>query len=287
MSVALTAAGAGRPMELRLVRHLWGADLSGGLAAAAERWRASGYRGLEASIRHVPDAGEFRRVLRAGGWSWVAGVYSDMFATDGNVERHLRSLREQIEEVADDRPLLINAHSGRDRWSPAEMEDFFGGALAMEKEFGLVIAHETHRRRCLATPWAAEAVLARFPELKVAADLSHWVCVCERLLEDFDALIGRVACQTWHVHARVGHEHGPQVPDPRAPEWAVQLRAHEAWWSRIWDAQRGRGAEVSTLTPEFGPPPYLWTWPHTGEPAADLAAVCDWVAARQCERFGA
>lgn len=64
-----------------------------------------------------------------------------------------------------------------------------------------------------------------------------------------------------------------------------QLAAHEGWWRRIWDAQRARGLAASTLTPEFGPPPYLWTWPHTRAPAANLADVCDWMAARARERF--
>ena len=41
----------------------------------------------------------------------------------------------------------------------------------------------------------------------------------------------------------------------------------------------------STLTPEFGPPPYLHTLPHTNVPVADLAAVCDWMASRQRDRF--
>jgi len=274
-------------MKLLLVRHLWGADLSIGLPAAVSQWRATGYEALEASIRHVPDRVAFRALLRAEKLGWVAGVYSDMFETGGTVRAHLESLREQIEECADDAPLLINAHSGLDRWSLSEMIDFFGGALELERRHGIPIAHETHRRRCLATPWAAASVLAQYPQLKLNADLSHWVCVCERLLEDFDGLIDQVARQTWHVHARVGFEHGPQVPDPRAPEWSAQLAAHEAWWTRIWSAQRERGFAVSTLTPEFGPPPYLWTWPHTREPAADLAAVCDWMALRQRERFSA
>ncbi len=28
---------------------------------------------------------------------------------------------------------------------------------------------------------------------------------------------------TVHVHARVGYEQGPQVPDPRLPEWRYAL----------------------------------------------------------------
>jgi len=272
-------------MKLLLCRHLWGVNTNGGYEAMSKGWRETGYEAIEASIRHVPDAAEFRRFLKEGSWGWVADVFSNMFETGGDVKRHLESLREQIQEVVNDAPLLINAHSGCDRWSEAQMDDFFGGALALEKKFGVVLSHETHRRRCLATPWATERVLEKFPELKLTADLSHWVCVCERLLDDFGPLIERVARQTCHVHGRVGHEHGPQVPDPRANEWSLQLKAHEAWWDKIWAAQRARGLEVSTFTPEFGPPPYLWIWPTTRAPAADLAAVCDWMAERTRGRF--
>jgi hypothetical protein len=273
-------------MRLLFARHLWGVDLSSGLDAAAAGWRAAGYEAIETSIRHVPDPSAFRSWIKRDGWAWIAGVYTDDFRPDGSVQAHLASLREQVAECSEVAPLLINAHSGIDRWSLTEMEDFFGGALEIEREAGLPIAHETHRRRCLATPWAAQAVLARYPMLKLTADLSHWVCVTERLLEDFDDLITQVARQTWHVHARVGFEHGPQVPDPRAPEWARQVAAHEEWWTRIWASQRERGLPVSTLTPEYGPPPYLWTWPYTRAPAADLADVCDAMAVRLRSRFG-
>jgi hypothetical protein len=272
-------------MKLRLARSFWGADLSRGLAAAASDWRKIGYDTMESCLAFSADRAEFRRVRREGAWGWIADVYSDAFSVDGDVERHLRSLRTQVEEALAEEPILINAHSGLDRWSEAQMLDFFGGALALERELGVPIAHETHRRRCLATPWAAQQVLRHYPDLKLTADLSHWVCVTERLLEDYTELLAQVAKQTWHVHARVGFEHGPQVPDPRAPEWAGHLAAHEAWWSQIWAAQRARGMAVSTLTPEFGPPPYLWVWPHTLEPAADLGAICDWMAVRERGRF--
>lgn len=83
----------------------------------------------------------------------------------------------------------------------------------------------------------------------------------------------------------MGYEEGPQVPDPRAPEYGTHLAAHEAWWDLIWASQARRGFEVSTLTPEFGPPRYLHTLPYSDCPVADLEAVCDWQALRQAKRF--
>lgn len=55
------------------------------------------------------------------------------------------------------------------------------------------------------------------PQLRFTADISHWVVVSERLLDDpsddFSAFIDRVH----HVQARVGYDQGPQVPHPAAP----------------------------------------------------------------------
>lgn len=270
-------------MQLLLVRHLWGVDLSAGVASHLPRWRDVGYGAIETS----PALWREHPLLAREGFAFVADVFTDHGRTDGSVATHLASLREQVDEALPHAPLLLNIHSGLDRWSPAEVDEFFGAALDLEKRTGLTFCHETHRRRCLATPWAAAEILRRFPTLHLTADLSHWVCVAERLLEDFSATLDLVARRTRHIHARVGHEHGPQVPDPRAPEWQPHLLAHETWWSHIWAAQRAAGLARSTLTPEFGPPPYLWTWPHTGAPAADLAEVCDFVARRQRDRFAA
>jgi hypothetical protein len=127
--------------------------------------------------------------------------------------------------------------------------------------------------------------LEALPEVKLCADLSHWVCVCERLLQTEAEIVALAARHTHHIHARVGYEQGPQVPDPRAPEYADHLRAHEQWWDLIWQSQRERGLESSTLTPEFGPPAYLHTMPGTQRPVADLWEICEWQADRQRNRF--
>ncbi len=125
----------------------------------------------------------------------------------------------------------------------------------------------------------------RFENLKLCCDFSHWVCVCERLIDDQTAIIAQCAQRAIHLHARVGYEEGPQVPDPRAPEYRQHLEAHERWWDIIWSAQKQRGMEESTLTPEFGPPPYLHTLAYTGTPVAKLWEICNWQAKRQAERF--
>ena len=157
-------------------------------------------------------------------------------------------------------------------------EEFFTRALAWQQEKGYTVYHETHRKRFLHSPWVARRfmprwpllsistyistlstlscylhylrylhylhyLLIRFPDMKMVADLSHWVCVAETDPSDPDltAVIERFAGQMLHTHcrwgqssslshdsvycihnvplSRVGYDHGPQVPDPRAADW--------------------------------------------------------------------
>ncbi|RPJ35478.1 MAG: sugar phosphate isomerase/epimerase [Verrucomicrobiaceae bacterium] len=275
-------------MKLTLVRHLWGVDHSHGLDHYLPRWRDAGYTAVETAVGISPNRDALFSLLKHSGMKLVPQVFSNDFTPGGNVREHIESLRRQIDEVLALDPLFFNAHSGADSWSSAEAEDFYGEMLAMEKSLGIPICHETHRMRYFATPWNTAPILKLYPELKLTCDFSHWVCVAERLLPDCDEIIRLAAEHCYHLHARVGHEEGPQVSDPRAPEWAGHLAAHESWWDIIWDSQRRRGLETSFLTPEFGPPPYLATLPHTGVPVADLADICDWMAHREaarCARF--
>ena len=272
-------------MKLLLVRHLWGVDLSHGFGPHLGRWREVGYQAIEASPRMVPDARELKRVLKSQGLRWIPQVFSNMLEGGGTVVAHLRSLREQIEECLDAEPLFLNTHSGSDAWTPNEAEDFYGNVGELEAKFGVACCHETHRSRYFGNPWNTYRLIQRMPSLKLTADFSHWVCVAERLLADAEQLFATIIPHCRHIHARVGYEEGPQVPDPRAPEWQGHLQIHEQWWDAIWLAQEKTGAGITTLTPEFGPPPYQHTLPFTCQPVADLTSICDWMAQRQMRRF--
>ena len=272
-------------MKLTLVRHLWGVDPTQGLEHYLPRWREAGYEVVESPCRGSEERDVLLRFLKHSGWRWIAQVFSRDFVPGGTVREHLDSMRGQIEDCLEQQPLFINAHSGSDTWSLAEAEDFYGAALELEQRLGVAIAHETHRMRCFGNPWVTRTLLERFPKLKLTCDFSHWVCVAERLLEDCEPIIHLAAQHCYHLHARVGYEEGPQVSDPRAPEWARHLAAHEKWWDIVWASQERRGLAVSTLTPEFGPSPYMHTLPFTQMPVADLADICDWQARRQADRF--
>jgi hypothetical protein len=274
-------------MKLQLVRHLWGVDGKHGYTHYLPHWQEVGYRAVEVSLRRVQNQPAFRQFLGESRWPWIAQIFSNDFVPGGTVRTHLDSLRLQIEECLELQPWFFNAHSGSDTWTLAEAQQFYDQVVGLERELGVVIAHETHRLRWFGNPWQTYAILRQQPTLRLTCDFSHWVCVAERLLEDCGEILQLAAHHCHHVHARVGFEEGPQVSDPRAPEWARHLEAHERWWSQVWLAQSQRGLPVSTLTPEFGPAPYLQLLPFTQVPVTNLVEVCDWMARRQAGRFAA
>ena len=75
--------------------------------------------------------------------------------------------------------------------------------------------------------------------------------------------------RTDHFHARVGHSQGPQVSDPRAPEWQEALECHLKWWDEIIAQHKQKGTAVFTITPEFGPMPYMPLLPYTMQPVSN------------------
>lgn len=266
-------------MQLLLARHLWGVDLPWELAFP--RFKAAGYAAIETVLPPIDQRPRFQALLQQHGLAYIAQI----FTGGDDVRGHVDTFRSRVADAQTLSPLLINVHSGRDAWSETESIHFYQQALEIEASIAVPVAHETHRGRVFYNPWVTARMLDRFDNLRLCADLSHWVVVAERLLDDQPEIMEQVAKRCIHLHARVGYEHGPQVPDPRAPEYQQHLAAHERWWDIIWATQAAKGVQVSTLTPEFGPPSYLHTLPYTNAPVADLEAICDWQAQRQAERF--
>lgn len=268
-------------MRLQLIRHLWG--VPGKWEDLFPAFRELGFAGIEAPVPPASQRHRFRRLLVHHRLEYIPQI----FTTGNSVAEHVKSFRHQLEAAARLSPQFVNAHSGRDAWSETDSSRYFEQVLALEESVGISVAHETHRGRILFNPWITSRLLERFEALKLCCDFSHWVCVSERLIDDQLDIIRLSATRCLHLHARVGYEQGPQVPDPRAPEYAPHLAAHERWWRLIWDAQKKRGNKTSTLTPEFGPPGYLHTLPFTHAPVSDLWEICHWQAKRQTANFAA
>ena len=192
-----------------------------------------------------------------------------------NYEEHFSFFKNEITAAATNtsqRPLFINCHSGRDYFSTEENESFIAFTIGLAKQTGIKICHETHRSRMLFAAPMAKLYLQKHPGLRVTFDVSHWCNVSESLLADQQETIDLTLPRVDHVHARIGHPEGPQVNDPRAPEWNDAVKAHFAWWDKIVAIKKQKGETLTVLT-EFGPPDYMPTLPYTREPLADQWAI--------------
>jgi hypothetical protein len=87
-------------------------------------------------------------------------------------------------------------------------------------------------------------------------------------LSDQESTIALALEKAGHVHARIGHAEGPQVNDPRAPEWKNAVESHFAWWDKIVQRKRNSGSIMTFLT-EFGPLDYMPSLPYTRQPLAN------------------
>lgn len=196
-------------------------------------------------------------------------------ASGGNAQQHLDAFKEQIDQVCGNgyqQPVYINCHSGKDYFSFEQNATFIDYTTKKSKETGIPIYHETHRGRMLYTAPIAREFIEKYAGLRLTLDISHWCVVHESLLSDQLDTIKLALERVDHIHARVGHAEGPQVNDPRAPEWKEALAAHLAWWDVVIERKKELGEQMTILT-EFGPPDYLPTLPYTRQPLADQWAI--------------
>ena len=269
-------------MKLSLFASAWA---FGGLSAAQREVERGVFDGIEGP---PPESSAQARELARAGLPYIAEICSGGSyapASSVSVERHFEDFRSQLERASEADALFCSCLVGSDSWPPNTAVDFFGRALEVGGRSGMELSFETHRSRPTFHPWATAALLRALPELRLTCDFSHWCVVCERLPDD-ESVLELAIQRARHVHARVGYAQGPQVPDPRAPEYEPELLAHEAWWRRIALAGVARGQERLTVTPEFGPDGYLQQAPYSQRPVADLAELNRWMAERQRANLG-
>ncbi len=189
-------------------------------------------------------------------------------------DAHLHAFKSQITAAtgASLKPAYINCHSGRDFFTFQQNQAFIDSTREVSQKSGIPIYHETHRGRMLFAAHITRNFLEENPDLRLTLDISHWCNVHESLLQDQEDTVAVALSKVGHIHARVGHEEGPQVNDPRAPEWGSALKAHLGWWDTVVGHKVKRGEPLTVLT-EFGPPNYLPTIPYTRQPLADQWAI--------------
>lgn len=186
--------------------------------------------------------------------------------------KHVDAFKAMINAAAKQdrqRPLYINCHSGKDYFPIDTNNDIIEHTISLSKKTGITICHETHRSRILFAAHVAKQYLDKHPQMRVTLDISHWCNVHESLLHDQEDTVQAVLKRVDHIHTRVGHPEGPQVNDPRAPEWENALKRHLGWWDKVVELKIASGAKHLTMLTEFGPPDYMPTLPYTRQALAD------------------
>lgn len=202
-----------------------------------------------------------------------------------SVAEHLDDFARILDAGLRHGPLFATCLGGSDLWPPAEAVEFFGCAMRIASSAGVNVCFETHRARPTFHPVQTADLLRQVPEMRLTCDLSHWCCVCERLVPDaLPEIFALCAQRCGHIHARVGYDQGPQVPDPRSERYAGAVTAHLRWWKALAAAAP---QETLTITPEFGPDGYQMIRPDNGRAWGDLSDFNAWIAKRIGEALAA
>jgi sugar phosphate isomerase/epimerase len=249
--------------SVKLFATNWG--FRGTLDEFCRKARETGYDGIEVWLPANPeDRPKLLETVQRHGLS--LGLLCGSGAREPGL--HYEQFTKAVSEAAALKPLYINCHSGKDfhRFEPNKACMDFTNNLA--KQSGVRIQHETHRGRALFAAHVTREFVEKTPDLRLTLDISHWCNVHESLLADQQDSLDIILPRVDHIHARVGHPEGPQVSDPRAPEWKGAVEAHLGWWDRIATQKRAEGRMLTILT-EFGPPDYMPTLPYTRQPLAD------------------
>ena len=256
--------------EITILATNWGFD--GSLDEYAAKVKKDGYDGIELWWPMETKAqGELFNTLKK--YNLAVGFLCG--AQQKKFKEHFDLFKKMTDAAASNtiqKPLYINCHSGRDFFSYEENKQFIDHTTELSKKTGILICHETHRSRILYSAPAAKEYFQKNADLKITFDVSHWCNVSESLLQDQEETINMALERTEHIHARIGHPEGPQVNDPRAPEWEAAVKAHFAWWDKIVERKKKQGGRITFLT-EFGPPDYMPTMPYTRKPLADQWAI--------------
>ena len=256
-------------MKILMIRSKWDLD-DLPLEEFLRYARSSGFDGTEI---HLPslhaDPAESIALHEQNGLVFIA-----MVTTEGSSpDEHIASLKSRFDAAIRYKPLFINCHTGRDIFSLEENLRIFQTGIDLSTESGTPLYHETHRGRALYSVPSTRAILTTLPAVRLNADFSHWCCVHESLLQDQEESVQMAIRHTAYVHARVGHAEGPQVSDPRAPEWTAEVEQHCKWWEQIAAERARQGASCLALCPEFGPAPYMPALPFTRQPVSNLREV--------------
>ncbi len=251
-------------MPLKYFCPLWGNKLSFNLFC--KRVKEAGYDGIEMALPF--DTKEKQKILNLLEKYELNLIGQYWQSTEKNFSTHAKNYAAYLYHLASVKPILINAQTGKDYFSFEQNMQLVKIAESVSSETGIEILHETHRGKFLFNIPIFEKSIAADEKLKITLDISHWCNVHESFLDDQPNGVALALKNTRHLHARIGHTQSAQVNDPRAPEWKPVLNKHLEWWDKVIMAHLKKKKQF-TITPEFGPLPYMPATPYKNKPLAN------------------
>lgn len=231
--------------------------------------RDAGFDGCGVRFADLDYARTVTRFLRANGMTWQAQCYP-------RTVDELRPILEHVRELGADH---LNLQPDVRPYTLDECVPYVEGWRRLADDAGVTMQIETHRDRMTTDLLFTLHLLDRFPDLRLTADLSHYLVGREfawPVSEENHALIHRILDNSWGFHGRVASREQVQVPItfPHHRDW-VEL--FMGWWEYGFRSWRRRAAPDATLTflCELGPAPYA----ITGRDGYDLSDR--WDEARQ------
>ena len=253
-------------MNIKYICPQWGSkDLD--IEVFVRKAKVAGYDGIEMSLPlEAAERDAIVDTIRKYEMLFVAQHWETV---NTDFEAHKEEYKQRITNLASTKPLLINSQTGRDFFSFDQNAEIIGIATEISKEYDVKIVHETHRGKFSFAAHVMGEFMRKMPDLRIGFDVSHWCNVAETFLEDQQEVVDLAISRADHIHSRVGFPEGPQIPDPRVPEWQEAVDIHIGWWERIIERNRKEGKEIFTITSEFGPYPYMTIMPFTQQPITD------------------
>jgi sugar phosphate isomerase/epimerase len=185
------------------------------------------------------------------------------------VGAYIKQMKKKLLELIALRPPFINSHTGKDYFSFEDNCRVIEACMNISSKTGTRILHETHRSRFSFHAATLLPYLKKFPELELVGDFAHFCTVSESMLQDQEEIIEQIVPHVSYIHVRVGHDQSPQVNDLFAPEWQTHFNRFAGWWQDVIYTKVAAGCKNFTITPEYGPFPYMPQIPFTLAPACN------------------
>ena len=230
-----------------------------------QKARSAGYDGFEVGIACTAPEAELVEIWNAAEKYKLKIIIQHYDTSESDYSKHYDLYCLWLDKVKSWPCVKINSQTGKDFFTLEQNSALIEAAGQVSSQTGVQIVHETHRNKFSFAAHTTKQYLEKIPTLRITLDASHWVCVAESFLEDQQGAIQLAADRAEHLHARVGYPCGPQVPDPRVAEWQHALNMHLNWWDRVAERKKKENT-VLTITPEFGPYPYMVHIPGTQSP---------------------